>query len=309
MPLDTHQYLVGQGWSGSGTGLRQGAIARPIAVTQKKTLAGLGKDRDEAFPFWDHLFSAASKSIQIKLNSDDSDAGSDSESTPATQDLKRTSTGILSNRRPATGTLADPDSGATTPNLESSDAATPRFSLLVTAKREAARKGLYARFYRGPVLGPGSSETTQVVEVVEVVAERLEVDERPPKKKRKVVFEEEKEEEEARRERRRLKKAAKEEKRAAKEAKAKVIAVSEAEDKPKKKSKHDAESTPAAKVVPKLDKERNKKRKRVEEEDDDSRTVVEMDMKSSRRKDKVEPVEDKARRKEEKRRRQAEKAQ
>ncbi|KAF7299589.1 hypothetical protein HMN09_00964200 [Mycena chlorophos] len=307
MPLDTHQYLVGQGWSGSGTGLRQGAIARPIAVTQKKTLAGLGKDRDEAFPFWDHLFSAASKSIQIKLDSDDSDAGSDSESTPAAQDLKRTSTGILSNRRPATGTLADPDSGATTPNLESSDAATARFSLLVTAKREAARKGLYARFYRGPVLGPGSSEITQVVEVVEVVAERLEVDERPPKKKRKVVLEEEKE---VRRERRRLKRAAKEEKRAAKEAKAKVVAVSEAKDKPKKKKrKHDVESTPAAEVVPKLDKERNKKRKRVEDEDDESRTMVEMDMKSSRRKEKVEPVEDKARRKEEKRRRRAEKAQ
>lgn len=53
MPLDGHAYLVSQGWTGKGTGLRQGAIARPLVIPQKKTLAGLGKDRDEAFPFWD----------------------------------------------------------------------------------------------------------------------------------------------------------------------------------------------------------------------------------------------------------------
>jgi hypothetical protein len=53
MPLDVHSHLVSQGWTGSGTGLRQGAISRPLAIPQKKTLAGLGKDRDEAFPFWD----------------------------------------------------------------------------------------------------------------------------------------------------------------------------------------------------------------------------------------------------------------
>jgi hypothetical protein len=53
MPLDGHAFLLSQGWSGSGSGLRNGAISRPITVTQKKTLAGIGKDRDEAFPFWD----------------------------------------------------------------------------------------------------------------------------------------------------------------------------------------------------------------------------------------------------------------
>ncbi|KAJ3830685.1 hypothetical protein F5880DRAFT_1513003 [Lentinula raphanica] len=72
MPLDGHSYLVAQGWSGKGNGLRKGAIAKPITVNQKKTLAGLGKDRDEAFPFWDHLFSAASQAIKVKI--DDSDA-------------------------------------------------------------------------------------------------------------------------------------------------------------------------------------------------------------------------------------------
>jgi len=53
MPLDGHSYLVSQGWEGKGTGLRQGSISRPLAIPQKRNLAGLGKDRDEAFPFWD----------------------------------------------------------------------------------------------------------------------------------------------------------------------------------------------------------------------------------------------------------------
>lgn len=61
--------------------------------------------------------------------------------------LKRTSTGILSNRRPVSGTPAN--SGTTTPGSE-----TPRLSLLANAKREAAKHGLYSNFLRGPILGP-----------------------------------------------------------------------------------------------------------------------------------------------------------
>jgi hypothetical protein len=53
MPLDGHAYLVSQGWKGKGNGLRRDAINRPVIIAQKKTLAGIGKDRDEAFPFWD----------------------------------------------------------------------------------------------------------------------------------------------------------------------------------------------------------------------------------------------------------------
>lgn len=64
--------------------------------------------------------------------------------------LKRTTTGILSNRRPVTGTPASM-SGTNTP--ETGDQA-PRSSLLVIAKREAAKHGLYARFFRGAILGP-----------------------------------------------------------------------------------------------------------------------------------------------------------
>ncbi|KIM89136.1 hypothetical protein PILCRDRAFT_813044 [Piloderma croceum F 1598] len=145
MPLDGHSYLVAQGWSGKGTGLRQGAISRPLAIPQKKTLSGLGKDRDEAFPFWDHLFTAAASTIKIKVTSDDEDSDNSQSSSAVT--IKRTTTGILSNRRPVSGTAAN--SGSSTPDSE-----TPRLSLIANAKREAAKRGLYSRFFRGPVLGP-----------------------------------------------------------------------------------------------------------------------------------------------------------
>ena len=164
MPLDGHGHLVAQGWGGSGSGLRTGSISKPIIIAQKKNLAGVGKDRDEAFPFWDHVFNAAVGAIQIKIatsDTDDSDA-SDSES-PAQFQPRLTSTGILSNRRPPSGISAD--SGATTPTHEG----TPAVNLMVLAKREAARKGLYARFFRGPVIGPDSNETVLAATEVKVV--------------------------------------------------------------------------------------------------------------------------------------------
>ncbi|TFL01692.1 hypothetical protein BDV98DRAFT_655999 [Pterulicium gracile] len=164
MPLDGHGHLVAQGWGGSGSGLRSGSISKPIIIAQKKNLAGVGKDRDEAFPFWDHVFNAAVGAIQIKIaasDSEDSDA-SDSENNTANFQLKRTSTGILSNRRPPSGISAD--SGATTPS-GSDDASPTPTNLMALAKREAARKGLYARFFRGPVIGPDSNETLVVTDV------------------------------------------------------------------------------------------------------------------------------------------------
>ncbi|TFK74825.1 hypothetical protein BDN72DRAFT_955485 [Pluteus cervinus] len=159
MPLDTSSYLVSQGWSGKGTALRQGAIIRPLAIPQKRTLAGVGKDRDEAFPFWDHVFSAASKSIQIKVS--DSDADEDEEDTTSPpQSLALTTTGILSNRRPAMGTPASSStpSGTSTPNggrdTPTTASLTPQLGLLTIAKRDAAKRGLYSRFFRGPILAP-----------------------------------------------------------------------------------------------------------------------------------------------------------
>lgn len=52
-PSYGYSYLTSYGWTGTGTGLRKGAIERPLAIPPKKNLSGLGKDRDEAFPFWD----------------------------------------------------------------------------------------------------------------------------------------------------------------------------------------------------------------------------------------------------------------
>lgn len=72
--------------------------------------------------------------------------------TPALS-LKRTSTGIISNRRPTTGTPAL--SGTTTPSeSQASGSATPgpRLSIMAAAKQQAARRMLYTMFYRGPVL-------------------------------------------------------------------------------------------------------------------------------------------------------------
>ncbi|KAF8555703.1 hypothetical protein OG21DRAFT_1496065 [Imleria badia] len=150
-PTYGHAYLTSYGWTGTGTGLRKGAIERPLAIPPKKNLSGLGKDRDEAFPFWDHLFAAASKAITIKVSSDDEDTDSEdpSDTDPKSAPLRRTTTGIISNRRPVSGTPVS-TSGSATPSLD----ADVRLSLLATAKREAAKRGLYARFFRGPVLGP-----------------------------------------------------------------------------------------------------------------------------------------------------------
>ncbi|KZT73932.1 hypothetical protein DAEQUDRAFT_754307 [Daedalea quercina L-15889] len=159
MPIDGHAYLVQQGWGGKGTGLRHGAISRPVTIAQKKTLAGVGKDRDEAFPFWDHVFEAAAMSIQVKVSKDDDDSNSETNLTPAVE-LQRTKTGIISNRRPKTGTPAL--SGATTPEsqMSGSGSSTPRVSVMAVAKQEAARRMLYANFFRGPVLGPSNDEAT-----------------------------------------------------------------------------------------------------------------------------------------------------
>ncbi|KAK7056910.1 hypothetical protein VNI00_002628 [Paramarasmius palmivorus] len=213
MPLDGHSYLVSQGWSGKGTGLRQGAIAKPIAITQKKTLAGLGKDRDEAFPFWDHLFSAASKTIQVKISSNDSDVSdSDTPAENSAPTLKRTTTGILCNRRPVDVTPAT-TSGTSTPDIVLPDA--PKFSLVALAKREAAKQNLYSRFYRGPIIGPDDEPpreqnppTTQQPNAQSVNISDSPATEGTPKKKKKRKAEELEKEE--RRERKRMKKEAKE---------------------------------------------------------------------------------------------------
>ena len=135
---------------------------------------------------------------------------------------RRTTTGILSNRRPVSGTPAS-TSGSTTPNADAD--AQGRLSLLATAKREAAKRGLYARFFRGPVLGPDdaasqvaplscSSESSE--SIVTPVPEHV-VD---TKKRNRKSEETGKAETEERRERKRLKKERKVARAAKKAAKA-----------------------------------------------------------------------------------------
>lgn len=63
--------------------------------------------------------------------------------------LDRTSTGIISNKPQKVGLSA----------LETPDVVKcTRMSVMAIAKRESARRGLYSRFFRGPVLGPDAEE-------------------------------------------------------------------------------------------------------------------------------------------------------
>ncbi|KAL1750735.1 hypothetical protein FB107DRAFT_294395 [Schizophyllum commune] len=147
MVLDTHEYLSSQGWSGHGNGLRHGAISRPIIIAQKKNNKGLGKERDDGFQFWNHVFDAAVKTINIKIaDSDDESDDKSSSDTPAMPTLNRTSTGILSNRAPILGGSAissETSSGTSTPTTSIAP-----LSIFAQAKRETARRNLYGRFYR-----------------------------------------------------------------------------------------------------------------------------------------------------------------
>lgn len=69
-------------------------------------------------------------------------------------EIKRTATGIISNRRPMTG-VSVPTSGASTQGISEGN---PRLTLLSIAKRDAARTSLYAKFLRGPILGPDADD-------------------------------------------------------------------------------------------------------------------------------------------------------
>ncbi|KAI6129627.1 hypothetical protein EDD16DRAFT_1701063 [Pisolithus croceorrhizus] len=223
MPLDGYTYLTSYGWSGKGTGLRNGAIEKPVAIPQKRNLAGVGKDRDEAFPFWDHLFAAASKAITIKVASDDDENDEDLHRTEPL-DIKRTSTGIISNRRPAAGTpTSESASGTATPDLYVG----PKLSLIAAAKREAVKRGLYSRFFRGPVLGPDNDPCTCPTSATSASPTSVALSEITPqpveKKTKRRRPEGGSETKEGRRERKRLRRERKEARRLNKETKAEAV--------------------------------------------------------------------------------------
>lgn len=66
----------------------------------------------------------------------------------------------MSTRKPLVGTPAD--SGPSTPRLDNT-ADTPRPNLLSVAKKEAARRNLYSRFYKGPILGPDDPTSSTII--------------------------------------------------------------------------------------------------------------------------------------------------
>lgn len=112
------------------------------------------------------MFAAAATSIKVKLYKDDGDEDtvSDSRQAPQTPTLcrqdtpqpsgsatpiDRTSTGIISNKPQKVG-LSVLDTLATSKGTG--------ISVVALAKRESARRGLYSRFFRGPVLSSDAEE-------------------------------------------------------------------------------------------------------------------------------------------------------
>ncbi|OCF39249.1 hypothetical protein I317_06967 [Kwoniella heveanensis CBS 569] len=137
--FDPAAHLHKHGWKGKGTALKHGHSTRPLAVVQKKTLSGIGKDRDEAVPFWDHIFAATAASLFSPSASPASPAPSSSSSwaaAPVTVDSK--------------GNKLAPAPGELTVQTK------PKLSINATARagKELARRGLYSRFLRGKVLVP-----------------------------------------------------------------------------------------------------------------------------------------------------------
>ncbi|WVQ96609.1 hypothetical protein IAU59_003714 [Kwoniella sp. CBS 9459] len=145
--FDPAAHLHKHGWKGKGTALKHGHSTRPLAVVQKKTLSGIGKDRDEAVPFWDHIFAATAASLfSASPTPAPSNSGSPgpgpSSSSWAPSPLNVDSRG--NKLAPAPG------------DLTVGSAAKPKLSINATARagKELARRGLYSRFLRGKVLVP-----------------------------------------------------------------------------------------------------------------------------------------------------------
>ena len=63
--FDSATYLRGLGWQGPGSSLNNSANgrAKPVTVVQKKTLAGIGRDRDTSFAWWDAVFSSVANKV------------------------------------------------------------------------------------------------------------------------------------------------------------------------------------------------------------------------------------------------------
>ncbi|CEQ42511.1 SPOSA6832_04342, partial [Sporobolomyces salmonicolor] len=155
--FDSATYLRGLGWSGPGSSLNNSphGRAKPVTVAQKKTLSGVGRDRDTAFPWWEMVFSSvAGKVGGVKV------------------EHHRTSTGILSHRPPPPKANAYEE---LTPE-EKKNRGGLNMDAMAHAKLEMARRQLYSGFLRGTVLS-GSGDDK-------------EMDEGPAKKRKRSTEEE-----------------------------------------------------------------------------------------------------------------------
>ncbi|WWC71093.1 uncharacterized protein I206_105046 [Kwoniella pini CBS 10737] len=159
--FDPAAHLHKHGWKGKGTALKHGHSIKPLSVVQKKTLSGIGKDRDEAVPFWDHIFAATAASL-FSSTSSSSPSNLQTSSKWAPPPIIADEKGkIISNQQPIK--------------------IKPKLSINATARagRELARRGLYSRFLRGKVLHIKEEDVTdqsgintpkEVEEVEEIIA-------------------------------------------------------------------------------------------------------------------------------------------
>ncbi|GAA5857279.1 hypothetical protein JCM9279_002111 [Rhodotorula babjevae] len=135
--FDSATYLRGLGWAGPGSSLNNsaGGRAKPVTVVQKKTLSGVGRDRDTSFAWWDAVFTSVAKKV-----------------TGDKTEHHRTSTGILSHRPPP------PDGNAYEP-LTDMQKSGLNLDAMAAVKLELARRQLYSGFLRGTALsGSGGDD-------------------------------------------------------------------------------------------------------------------------------------------------------
>jgi len=168
--FDSATYLRGLGWAGPGSSLNNSAAgrAKPVTVVQKKTLSGVGRDRDTSFAWWDAVFTSVAKKVtgdkvrpspaQSPSSCEASPTLTPSPSSPLRQrsltqtEHHRTSTGILSHRPPP------PDGNAYEP-LTDSQKTGLNLDAMAAVKLELARRQLYSGFLRGTALsGSGGDD-------------------------------------------------------------------------------------------------------------------------------------------------------
>ncbi|KEI37021.1 uncharacterized protein L969DRAFT_90082 [Mixia osmundae IAM 14324] len=142
-------YLQAQGWQGAGQGLQAGSRAKPITLIKKKDQSGLGKDRDEAYPWWDDVFANVAKKIPSKP------AVSAGAVSPQSNARRHTTvTGLISPLpAPATSHSGLSTAGTSIPS------ASVQLDVIAQAKRAGAKAHLYSRFSRGATL-TGSHEAS-----------------------------------------------------------------------------------------------------------------------------------------------------